>query len=69
MVKNIFFRFILITFLTLTITNNSFASTSSGPQVGDYLVAKVSIDSNDYNVTKDIIREYLEKSQQFTFFR
>ena len=62
MVKNIFFRFILITFLTLTITNISFASTSSGPQVGDYLVAKVSIDSNDYNVTKRYYQRILRKN-------
>ena len=62
MVTNIFFKLILIAFLTLPIINNSFASTSLGPQVGDYLVAKVSIDSNDYNVTKRYYQRILRKN-------
>ena len=62
MVLNILSRFFLSVFFTLLIVSSSFAIKSPGPEVGDYLVAKVSIDSNDYNVTKRYYQKILRKN-------
>tara|TARA_B100001057_G_scaffold163769_1_gene164393 strand:- start:3034 stop:4704 length:1671 start_codon:yes stop_codon:yes gene_type:complete len=62
MVLNILSRFFLSVFFTLLVVSSSFAIKSPGPEVGDYLVAKVSIDSNDYNVTKRYYQKILRKN-------